>query len=83
MDATEKEIKAAYRSKVKSLHPDVNPSPKAAAEFQAVQTAYEELTGKEKKHPLRTGVPQAQAYNVEELNARAARFTRQRAGCEW
>lgn len=73
-------VKKAYRAKVKALHPDVNPSPTAAAQFQAVQEAYEALSGARPVTPLADRVPQARAYSVEELNARAARFQAQRAG---
>ena len=42
--ATVSEIKAAFRAKAAALHPDVNPTPKAVQEFQAVLQAYETLT---------------------------------------
>ena len=35
-DATHERIKRAYRERVKDWHPDRNPSPRAAAVFQAV-----------------------------------------------
>jgi DnaJ-class molecular chaperone len=40
--ATEAEIKAAYRKRVKETHPDMNPG-LDGTEFQQVQAAYEEL----------------------------------------
>ncbi|MEZ4738093.1 MAG: J domain-containing protein [Flavobacteriales bacterium] len=42
-DATEGQIKRAYRERVKHCHPDRDPSPKATALFLAVHEAYSEL----------------------------------------
>lgn len=47
--ATEAEIKKAFRQKASSLHPDKNPSPDAAAQFRAVQEAYEVLADADKR----------------------------------
>lgn len=41
--ASTKEIKQAYRDRVKNCHPDRNPSPQAATLFHAVHKAYQEL----------------------------------------
>lgn len=41
--ASTKEIKQAYRERVKGCHPDRNPSPQAATLFHAVHKAYQEL----------------------------------------
>ncbi len=43
-DATLMQIKRAYRERVKNCHPDINPSPKAAAVFRAVHEAYSVLS---------------------------------------
>ncbi|GLC46736.1 hypothetical protein PLESTB_001357900 [Pleodorina starrii] len=41
--ATPAEIRAAYRSAARRLHPDTNPSPAAQEDFQRIKAAYEVL----------------------------------------
>lgn len=49
-DATDKQIKAAYRRLARKYHPDVNPGDKAAEEkFKEISEAYEVLSDKEKR----------------------------------
>lgn len=48
-DATQSDIKAAYRSLVRTLHPDVNPDPGAKQSFLEVQKAYEALSDIKRK----------------------------------
>jgi molecular chaperone DnaJ len=49
-DATDKEIKQAYRRLARRYHPDVNPGDKAAeARFKEINAAYEILSDKEKR----------------------------------
>lgn len=43
------EIKAAYKKKAKTLHPDVNPSPKAAEEFAEAKQAFDVLSDQQKR----------------------------------
>ncbi|MCK8465540.1 DnaJ domain-containing protein [Aliiroseovarius sp. S1339] len=55
-DATEAEIKKAYRKLAKSLHPDLNPGDKAkAAEFQAVSAAYDIIGDADKRKRFDAG----------------------------
>jgi hypothetical protein len=49
-DATLDEIRKAYRVKAKLVHPDVNPSPKAAEVFAIVNEAYETLTDENRRY---------------------------------
>ena len=48
-DATEQEIKSAFRKKAKEFHPDVNKSPDAADKFKEAQEAYACLSDKDNR----------------------------------
>lgn len=48
-NASEAEIKKAYRKLARQYHPDVNKSPEAEEKFKEINAAYEVLSDKEKK----------------------------------
>jgi hypothetical protein len=48
-DASEEDIRKAYRKLAKLHHPDVNKSPDAAAKFMLINTAYEVLIDRKKR----------------------------------
>jgi curved DNA-binding protein CbpA len=55
-DATQRQVKQAYRSLAKKFHPDHNPgNPEAAERFKQIQRAYETLTDRRK--PTRMSRP--------------------------
>lgn len=43
-DATQEEVKAAWRDKAREYHPDVNDDARAGAQFKTLRTAYEVLS---------------------------------------
>lgn len=54
-DASEKEIKSAYRKLAKKYHPDLNPNDEKAQEkFKEINEAYEVLSDKDKKQKYDT-----------------------------
>ncbi len=54
-DASDNDIKRAYRRLARDLHPDVNPDPAAKERFQAVTRAYEALTDPDKRRIVDLG----------------------------
>ncbi len=48
-DATQAEIKSAFRKKARELHPDVNKAPDAEEKFKELGKAYETLSNEEKR----------------------------------
>ena len=48
-DATQAEIKSAYRKLAKKYHPDVNKTPEASARFKDINEAFEVLSDKDKR----------------------------------
>lgn len=72
-DASPEDIKAAYRQKVKHLHPDKGGDPK---EFHAVQTAYDILSDPEK----RTRYDETGSTDNMDRAARIAAMAQERIG---
>ena len=53
-DATQAEIKSAFRKKARELHPDVNKAPDAEEKFKELGKAYETLSNEEKRNSFLT-----------------------------
>mgnify|MGYP001056586960 CR=1 FL=1 len=54
-NATDQEIKRAYRKLAREHHPDVNPDEAAQKRFQEISTAYEVLSDPEKRRIVDLG----------------------------
>lgn len=54
-NATDQEIKRAYRKLARELHPDVNPDPAAQEKFKEVSAMYEVLTDPQKRKVVDMG----------------------------
>ncbi|MFD0785713.1 DnaJ domain-containing protein, partial [Micromonospora azadirachtae] len=54
-DASDDEIKRAYRKLARQFHPDVNPDPEAQEKFKDINAAYEVLSDDRKRQIVDLG----------------------------
>ena len=80
--ATEAEVKKAYRNLVKQYHPDVSNKPDTAKSFQLIQTAYEVLSDPQKRaiydqllHRREQGVHQGRSEERTRTGPRRRAYT--------
>jgi DnaJ-class molecular chaperone len=87
-DADEKTIRKAYRNRSRELHPDVNPSPDAAAQFAELAAALAMLTDpvERLKHDDRFGYTKKARNQTENAKQRFSDFQKEKASSlvnEW
>lgn len=66
-DASQEDIKKAYRRLARDLHPDVNPSEEAAERFKLVTHAYDTLSDPERRRQYDLGDQGGQAFGFGDL----------------
>lgn len=76
-DASQDEIKKAFRRLARELHPDVNPDPKTQERFKEINAAYEVLSDPQKKQVYDLGgdPPRPPAEAVRAASAPVASAT--------
>jgi len=67
-DASDEEIKIAYRKLAKKFHPDVSKEPNAEERFKEISEAYQVLSDKEKRAKFDAGELDEKEINVEYTN---------------
>jgi DnaJ-class molecular chaperone len=68
-DATQDEVKRAYRKLAREMHPDVNPDPETQERFKEVTQTYEVLSDTDKRGPYDRGLSFNAAFNFAECEA--------------
>ena len=68
-NASEQEIKSAYRRLALQYHPDKNPSPDAKQKFQELTHAYSILIDPEKKYNYDHGITEDEVIDFDEFMA--------------
>ena len=79
-NATEDEIKQAYRQEAKRWHPDVNDSDEAATRFHQATESFEALMGREKGRTGYRAHSSAASVDEEQMAARIRQFRAKAAG---
>lgn len=72
--APQRRVRAAYLAAVKTVHPDVNPSPTAAAQFAALKDAYDALRRRGASGPQAAPAPAPTPEEALRLRTRASRL---------
>jgi molecular chaperone DnaJ len=62
-DATQDEVKRAYRRLARELHPDVNPDPETQERFKEITQAYEVLSDTDKRRMYDMATMRAAMYD--------------------
>ena len=76
-DASDEEIKQAYRRLAKQYHPDRNPGDKVAAEkMQQVNAAYEQIKNPDKSYQHRQESPYGHYSSADQYQTAAYRYIR-------
>ena len=80
-DASDEEIKKAYRKLAKQYHPDLNPGdPVAAKKMQQINTAYEQIKNPEKAQPNPGSQNSYGGYGYDPFGGTWQRSYRQESG---
>ncbi|HMI65859.1 MAG TPA: DnaJ domain-containing protein [Cyclobacteriaceae bacterium] len=78
-NASEAQIKNAYRKLAKKYHPDISKEPDAEKRFVEITKAYEALLGKTPSRPTVTSYSSETSYSEEEIRrSRAQEYARMR-----